>query len=127
MTNENQLTEQQSLDIITQMINKAKCEYEETGIGALLWGSLVAFCSLVTFGNFYWKTPILNYIWFLTLFALIPQIIISVRAAKRKKYKTYSDEAMAAIWIGFAVALFLVSIYSSKYNLPNAAALFMIM
>jgi hypothetical protein len=127
MTNENQLTEQQSLEIITQMINKAKCEYEETGIGALLWGSLVSFCSLVTFGNFYWKIPLLNYIWFLTLFALIPQIIISVHAAKRKKYKTYSDEAMAAIWIGFAVALFLVSIYNSKYNLPNAAALFMIM
>ena len=122
-----ELTEQQSLEIITQMINKAKCEYEETGIGALLWGSLVTFCSLVTFGNFYWKITILNYIWFLTLFALIPQIIISFRAAKRKKYKTYSDEAMTAIWISFGVALFLVSVYSSKYQLPNAAALFMIM
>ena len=54
---EEQLTEQQSLEIITQMISKAKCDYEETGIGALLWGSLVTFCSLITFGNFYWKIP----------------------------------------------------------------------
>jgi hypothetical protein len=126
MADEN-LTEQQSLEIISQMINKAKCEYEETGIGALLWGSLVTFCALITFGNFYWHITIFYFIWFLTLFALIPQIIISVRAAKRKKYKTYSDEAMAAIWIGFGVALFLVSVYSSKYELPNAGALFMIM
>ena len=112
---EEQLTEQQSLEIITQMISKAKDDYEETGVGALLWGSLVMFCSLITFGNFYWKITALEFIWFLTLFALIPQVIISVRAAKRKKYKTYSDEAMAAIWISFGVALFLVSVYSSKY------------
>ena len=127
MANENELTEQQSLEIITQMINKAKCEYEETGIGALLWGSLVTFCALITFGNFYWHITLFYFIWFLTLFALIPQIIISVRAAKRKKYKTYGDEAMAAIWISFGVALFLVSVYNSKYELPNGGALFMIM
>jgi len=127
MPEENKLTEQQSLELITQMINKAKCEYQETGIGALLWGSLVTFCSLVTFGNFYWNITALKFIWFLTLFALIPQTIISVRSAKTKKYKTYSDEAMAAIWISFGVALFLVSVYNSKYGLPNAGALFMIM
>lgn len=126
MTEENILSEAQSLELITQMINKAKCDYEETGIGAILWGSLVACCSLITFGNFYWKINAFYYIWFLTLFALIPQIIVSVRSAKRKKYKTYGDEAMAAIWISFGIALFLVSIYSNKYQLPNAA-LFMIM
>ena len=123
---EEQLTEQKSLEIITQMISKAKDDYRETGVGALLWGILVSFCSLITFGNFYWKITAFYYIWFLTLFALIPQIIISLRAAKRKKYKTYSDDAMAAIWISFGVALFLVAIYSSKYELPNAGALFMI-
>jgi hypothetical protein len=127
MTNERPLSEQQSLEIITKMINKAKDDYEETGIGTLIWGSLIALCSAITFGNFYWKIPAFDYVWFLTLFALIPQIIISVRAAKRKKYKSYGDEAMGAIWISFAIALFLVSIYSSKYQLPNAGALFMIM
>ncbi|HVX24913.1 MAG TPA: hypothetical protein VHB70_01125 [Parafilimonas sp.] len=124
---EEQLTEQRSLEIITQMISKAKCEYEETGIGALLWGSLVTFCALITFGNFYWHVTAFYYIWLLTLFALIPQIIISVRAAKRKKFRSYGDEAMAAIWISFGVALFLVSVYSNKYESANVAALFMIM
>lgn len=123
---ERNLTEEQSLEIITQMISKAKCEYEETGIGALLWGSLVAFCSLITFGNFYWNFPIFHYIWFLTLFALIPQIIISIRAAKRKKYQAYSDEAMAAIWISFGIALFLIAAYSSTFQVPHSGALFLI-
>lgn len=124
---EDNFTEQQSLELITQMINKAKCDYEETGIGALLWGSLVAFCALITFFNFYWKIAALNYIWFLTLFALIPQIMISVRASKKKRYRSYDDDAMAAIWISFGVALFLMSVYTSIYQEPHSGALFLIM
>lgn len=127
MTNENELTEQQSLALITQMINKAKDDYEETGIGALMWGTLVTFCSLITFANFYWKITALNFIWFLTLIAIIPQVIISVRASKKKKYKSYDDDAMGGIWISFGIALFLISVYTSKYQLPNAGALFLIM
>ncbi len=127
MNEEKQLTEVQSLELITQMINKAKCDYEETGIGALLWGSLVAFCALITFFNFSWHIRVLEYIWFLTLFALIPQIIISVRAAKKKRFKTYDDDAMGAIWISFGVALFLISIYTSIYQQPHSGALFLLM
>lgn len=127
MFSEERFDEHQSLALITSMINKAKDDYKETGVGALLWGGLVAFCSLMTFGNFYWNIPALNYIWFLTLFALIPQIIISVRAAKKKKYQTHQDEAMGAIWISFGVALTLLSVYDAKYNLTNATAMFLVM
>ena len=49
MENENELTEQQSLELITRMINKAKDDYRETGVGALMWGSIVVICSLVSF------------------------------------------------------------------------------
>ncbi len=87
MNEENSLTEAQSLELITQIINKAKNDYEETGIGALMWGTLVTFCSLITFGNFYWKITWLNYIWFLTLIAVIPQIIISIRSSRKKSIK----------------------------------------
>ncbi len=127
MNEEQQLTEAQSLELITQMINKAKCDYEETGIGALLWGSLVAFCAIITFFNSHWRIRVLEYIWFLTLFALIPQIIISVRAAKKKRYRTYDDDAMGGIWISFGVALFLMSIYTSIYQEPHSGALFLLM
>src|SRR6266853_5553629 len=100
-----QLTEQESLEIIARMINKAKCDYRETGIGALMWGSLITFCSLVTFANYYLHWRWANYVWFLTFIAVIPQIIISVRESKRKKYKTYSDDAMGGIWISFGIGL----------------------
>lgn len=127
MNDENNLTEAQSLELITQMISKAKCDYEETGIGAIMWGSLVSFCSLITFGNFYWKNHALNFIWLLTLIAVVPQIIISVRASKKKKYKSYDDDAMGGIWISFGIALFLISIYTSIYEVPKAWLLFLVM
>ena len=127
MTNEQELNEQQSIELITQMINKTKCDYKETGVACLLWGSLVMLCSLITFGNFYWKINVLDYVWFLTLFALIPQVIIAVQERKNKKYTSYNDDAMGGVWISFGIALFLVSVYSNKYELPNTGALFLIM
>jgi hypothetical protein len=127
MNDEQQLTEQQSLELITRMISKAKEDYKETGVGALMWGSLVTFCSLVSFANFYIHARILNYIWFLTLAAVIPQIIISVRESKKKKIKTYNDDAMGGIWISFGISLFLLSIYANTFQSPHANTLFLIM
>ena len=43
------LTEKESLELISQMINKAKNSYHDSGIGPILWGSVIALCSLVTF------------------------------------------------------------------------------
>ena len=43
MAEEKILTEKESLALITSMISKAKCDYEETGISALLWGIIVIF------------------------------------------------------------------------------------
>ena len=44
---ENKLTEKESLALIATMINKAKDSYHDTGIGAIMWGAVIAICSLV--------------------------------------------------------------------------------
>ena len=126
MADEQPLSEKQSLELITGIINKTRCDYQETGIGALMWGLIVMLCSLVSFGNFYWKINGLDYIWLLTLIGVIPQIIISVRTSKNKKFKTHSDDAMAAIWISFGIALCLVSVLTNRYAVPKTSALFLI-
>jgi hypothetical protein len=127
MNNEQELTQQQSLELITNMIKKAKEDYKETGVGALMWGVLVTFCSLVSFANYYLQLQPLNYIWFLTLAAVIPQIMISVRASKKKKFKTYNEEAMGGIWISFGIGLFLLSFYSTYFQPSHGNTLFLIM
>lgn len=126
MEDEKQLTEAESLQIITSMISKAKNDYEDTGIAALMWGSVITFCGLITFGNYWWNISWLDSVWWIPVVALIPQLIITNNERKRKKFKTYNDDAMGGIWVSFAIALFLLSFYTSLYNIPNSNSLFII-
>lgn len=126
MQDEKQLTEAESLQLITSMISKAKNDYVDTGIAALMWGSIITLCAIATFCNHWWNIRWLDNIWWLTAIALIPQLIISYSERKRKKFKTYYDEAMGGIWLSFAITLFLLTYYTNLYNIPNPNSLFII-
>ncbi len=117
----------QSLAIIEEMIHKARNSYHESGTSALLWGSVIMFCSAVTFGNTWWKVDALNAVWWLTFIAVVPQIIISIREGKAQKFKSHTADAMSGIWIAFGIGIFLVSFYTSAVRPANSATLFLIL
>ena len=106
-TEEKRLTEKESLDLITMMINKAKNVNYETGISAIMWGSLIAFCSLERLAEiqFGYKLPFDVYL--LTLVAIIPQIIIAKRENKKRPVKSYDDTYVDYIWLAFGICIFL--------------------
>jgi hypothetical protein len=120
------LTEQESLELITRMINKTKDDYCDTGLSALLWGSVISFCSLVSFTSYYQHWGWGEMVWWLTFLAVIPQVIISYREKKKRKYRTYSEDAMGGIWISFGIAIFLFSYYNGLYSVSHANAMFLI-
>jgi hypothetical protein len=126
MDEEKSLTEQESLALITSMINKAKCDYEETGVSALMWGTIVVFCSLLTFIGYYQDWSWVGYIWFLTLIAVIPQIIISIRESKRKRVKSYNDAAVGGIWISFGIGIGLFSYFANYFQVAHNECAYMI-
>lgn len=126
MKDEKELTEAESLQLITSMISKAKNDYADTGIASLMWGSIITFCGLITFANYWWKIRWLDNIWWLPAVALIPQIFISYTERKRQKFKAHHDQFMGGIWLSFAITLFLLSFYTSKFNVPNPNSLFII-
>ena len=111
-------SEEESLQLIARMINKAKDDFVETGISALMWGSIVTLCALVQFASYYVTIPWADDIWFLTFFAVIPQIIISSREIKKKKFKTYNEDAMGGIWIAFGISMFLLNFYINAIHVP---------
>lgn len=117
---ENTLSEQESLQLITTMINKAKNDFAETGISALMWGTVISVCALLQFADYYVDVPGIQYVWWLALLAVIPQIIISTRESRRVKYTSYHDEAMGGIWISFGIAVFLLWFYMSAVDVPYA-------
>lgn len=123
---EEQLSEEESLKIITQMINKVKADYAESGVSALLWGAVITVCSIVSFLGEYFNTPSLSKIWWLTLAAVVFQIIFSIRENRKRKYKTYNEDAMGGIWISFGVAMFLFSFFVNSARVDHANTIFLI-
>ena len=110
-------SEAESLQLITKMISKAKNDFIETGISALMWGSIVTFCAMVQFASYFYHVPWADWVWMLTFFAVIPQIIISIREQKKRKFKSHED-SMGGIWIAFAITMFLISFYFSSIKVP---------
>lgn len=108
MEQEKKLTEQESLHLITMMINKAKESYHDTGIGAIMWGAVIATCSLVRLSEIHFGYKLPFDIYLLTLVAIIPQIIISIREKKERKIKSYDDPYLDYIWLGFGISIFLL-------------------
>src|SRR4051812_8290992 len=124
MEKQEELSHHQSLELIQEMIYKAKNSYHESGTSALLWGSIIMFCSAVSFGNIYWQIDWVRQVWLLTIIAVIPQIIISIRAGKAQKFKSHTDDAMSGIWISFGIGIFLTSYYANVFKPEGSACLF---
>jgi hypothetical protein len=120
------LSERESLELITRMINKAKCDYEETGISSLMWGSIIALCSIVSFIGNEINMPQLDLIWYLTIFAVVFQIVISIREHRKKSYTSYSEDALGGIWIGYGISIFLFSFYSNRFQVTHTNTIFLI-
>lgn len=105
---EKPMSEKESLDLITMMINKAKDSYYDTGVGAMMWGIVIVVCSLVRLAElqFHFRLPF--DIYWLTFIAVIPQIIISMREKKMRKVKSYDDIYLDYVWTGFGICIFLL-------------------
>ncbi|HEX7904032.1 MAG TPA: hypothetical protein VF487_09155 [Chitinophagaceae bacterium] len=115
---EKKLTEKESLELIATMINKAKDSYYDTGISAIMWGAVIAICSIVKLSEIHFGYRLPFDIYLLTIIAIIPQIFITIKEKKERKVKSYDDTYMDYIWLGFGICIFLLifivnSIFSS--------------
>lgn len=108
MERENELTEEQSLLLIQQMINTARNSYHGSGINPILWGSVITICSIVTYLRIEFGFRLLFDIWWLTLVALVVQIFLTIRAGRNSKVRSYKDEALDFTWLGFGICIFLL-------------------
>ena len=105
---ENKMTEQESLQLISQMINKAKNSYHDSGIGPILWGSVITLCSLVTYFQIRFQFNLPFSIWLLTLIAIVPQVFIVAKQKKNIKARNYDHHIMDSVWMCFGISIFLL-------------------
>jgi hypothetical protein len=105
---EKQLTEKESLDLIATMINQAKNAYHDTGMSSMMWGAVIAICSLVKFSELQFNFQLPFDIFWLTVVAIIPQVLINIKEKKERRVKTYDDIYMKYLWLGFGITIALM-------------------
>jgi hypothetical protein len=105
MLEEKQLTEQESLQLIGRMIYQAKNYYYESGLGGLLYGFTVLMCSVLAYLR---DTKTIAFP-FQPFYLLIPvffaQAWLQWKEERKKKAKTFTDEAIDYVWMGFFLSV----------------------
>lgn len=102
-------TPQESLQLIEDMINRARNKFGENGHLYLLWGWAILFCSMAHF--LLWQFKVIAYpqmIWLLTLAAMIYQVVYLVKRKKQQKVRTYTDDILGYVWLVFVICMFLI-------------------
>lgn len=112
------LTQQESLEIIQKMINSAKREQKDDGIGWVIWGWLLFATSIFSYANIFTNWVSQYYFWNLfgiaSLVLILFSIIKNVMNKSKVKVKTYTGELFGKLNIGFFFTIMVVIVAMNR-------------
>jgi hypothetical protein len=115
-TTEN-LSAQQSLDLISSAIRQAKGNMQQNSFYFLLWGWVIAFCE---FGMYYLleftDTHRFWLVWAVTIPAWIVTMMYGARQGRRATVRTHYDRINMWLWISFSLSILPLVIFMEKLN-----------
>lgn len=127
MEKEDQLTEQESLKLISEMISKAKGSYVTKGIASIVWGILIVVCSLLTWAQVQFRFSLGFDVWLLVLGAVIPQVFFSIKEKRQKNYVGHDEQSMRYLWATFGICIFILSFYNMHFGDEHSTTLYMML
>ncbi len=117
---EKQIDPQESFQIISAMISRAKSKLADDGFMFIFWGWLVFAASLgsylllsVGFRYFYWTWVIL-----MPLGGIVTAVV-SARERKRDQTRTYVDSYLGQNWIVFGIALVITLVFMGVHGMKT--------
>ena len=123
MKEEKLMTEKESMELITSMINKAKSRFHESGFLYLLWGWVVLICCTVQFSAaYFFNIQNAYYIWYITWLVLVYQIFFLRKKRKMRTHATYTEDINRYVWIVFGICemlLVFILLLFKKYEVIN--------
>lgn len=127
MPNDQQLSNEKSLEIIHQMINQAKSNITDNGLSWLLWGTMLFLTCIATYIFIDMDARHIFLGW--NVFGGITIVLLSydIFRPKQKKARTYVDDLMQMVDIAFVVCMFVIIISMNVAVGPNAGFAFMLM
>jgi hypothetical protein len=118
---EKQLSSQESLALINQMISKAKNEITDNGFGWLLWGSMIFLAAMSTYLTLEFKLDISPYMGW-NVFGLVAVPVMVYNLFKNRKVlrtRTYVDELLNIFDVGFTICIFVIILSMNISVSPN--------
>jgi hypothetical protein len=126
-------TEQQSLQLITEMINKAQNNVQKgSGLFMIYWGCMTAITALLNVILIYilWRLSMpVNlsfHIWWIMVPAWIVSFLLHRKRDRSAIVKSHIDNIISSVWKAFAIsyAIFLPCIFGLAYALQEPAHFF---
>lgn len=116
MSMESNLTNKESLKIITDMITLAKGNAKQSFFHIILWGWVIIIISLVQFYMIkYASIEHSELIWILTFPAGIVSAVYGYKEGRKEKSSSFIDNIYMWTWFAFIMSLVIVLIVSSKH------------
>ncbi len=117
MEAENQsLSTEQSLELITKMIRQAKGNVQRSAIYLILWGCTIAVANLGMFTLMMLDYPRPYVVWLATIPAWIASIYISLKHRKEATMSTHLDHINALLWYSYGVVILGIVMFGFKIN-----------
>ena len=116
--NEN-LSANQSLDIITQMINQAQGNVRSSGFHFLLWGWVITLANLGMFTLIQLEYARPYIVWLITIPAWLASMYYGYKHGKEERIVTHIDKITMWIWITYGISVFTLVFFGStiRWNL----------
>jgi hypothetical protein len=114
-TDEKLMTGEESLKIISEMINKTKVNIRQGIFHLLFWGWLIFFCSLSEY-VLYRSTDMENpwIVWLLVIPGAFVSFIYGYVKGKKSPFHTYADMLYMWTWMAFFISAIVLFIIISK-------------
>jgi hypothetical protein len=120
---EKQFNEQESLQLISEMIQTAKAQLGRGSFFYLLWGWLVLAGALIHFGLLYTKFAYPYIAWPVIMVAGLAGTFVGMRKSKKEaKAKSHMATSIGYLWGGFSVTLFIILFSATKGTISWAGS-----
>ncbi|MBI2720953.1 MAG: hypothetical protein HYX39_02140 [Bacteroidetes bacterium] len=118
MTNEETLKPEESLTLITNMMNTAKNKLADDGFHLIFWGWLVIICALTHYATLQMGIALGEMVWTILLpIGGIISMIYGIKQGKKAKVKTYIDTYLAYTWGGFGIAMLITIVFGYAHGI----------
>lgn len=112
---EKMMTGEESLKIITEMLNRTRVNFRQGSFHLLFWGWLILICSLseyllVRFTDL--THP--YYVWFLVIPGVFVSMIYGFVSGRKMKVHTYADSVWMWTWMAYILTMMVLFIIHSR-------------